>query len=68
MKLFHLSFDLGDFLFQQHNIGPGSCWFLPIGSIECRQVTVDIRFNFFHSPFHFGAGVARISTLDTDAL
>jgi hypothetical protein len=50
-----LSFELGDFLFQPHGTGLGSCWFLPIGSIECRQVTADARFNFFHSPFQFGA-------------
>jgi len=24
---------------------------LPIRSIECRQITADIRFDFFHSPF-----------------
>jgi hypothetical protein len=41
LKLLHLSFELGDFLFQPHGAGLGSCGFLPIGSIEYRQVTAD---------------------------
>lgn len=54
LKLFHLRLQLGDFLFQPHGVGLGDCWFLPIGSIKCRQVTVDARFNFFRSPLQFG--------------
>jgi hypothetical protein len=37
---------------------------LPIGSIECRQVTADARFNFFHSPFQFGAGEIAVTIVD----
>ncbi|MNS97292.1 hypothetical protein D3C72_1316180 [compost metagenome] len=37
---------------------------MPIGSIECRQVTVDARFNFFHSPLQFGAGEIAVAIVD----
>ena len=37
---------------------------MPIGSIECRQVTVDARFNFFHSPLQFGASEIAVAVGD----
>lgn len=37
---------------------------LAILSIECSQVTVDARFNFFHSPIQFGAGEISVAVVN----
>ncbi|MNC17718.1 hypothetical protein D3C75_656070 [compost metagenome] len=64
LKLLHLIVGLGDFLFQSDVFWFRACGFLAIGCIECRQVTVDTQFNFFHSPLQFYAGGIAVAVVD----
>jgi hypothetical protein len=44
---------------------PGApLWFFLVGGVERRKVTVDTRFNFFHSPLQFGAGEVAVAIVD----
>ena len=50
LKLFHLRFELGDFIFQAGNVWCGGARNLSISRIERSQITADARLDFFHTP------------------
>lgn len=63
LKLFHLRFELGDFIFQAHRIWFRGTRHLAISRIERSQITADARLDFFHTPLQFGAGEIAVTVV-----
>jgi hypothetical protein len=63
LKLFHLRFELGDFIFQAGSVWRGGARNLSISRIERSQITADARLDFFHASLQFGAGEIAVTVV-----